>query len=364
MSADGKYYSPVPIPPGDRILDIDLHSSGPSWVVLSVPCAAGRCAQVARSSDSGRTWHRLPVTTVPTEGSPPARCPTTCPINKIRFVNALDGYLFSGGLYLTRDGGSTWHNATPPAASVYGIAAVGAVVVRITSGWCNRPMPTADSCRSHVEFALPGTNTWRDATVPDLGYPAYGLTLAAAPAGGAAYVLRGVNLAGSSSSPPLILHSTDGASWNTVPDPCLTQREAPFAVAASGSHFALECIKPGGDGSTSLRLSADAGATFSTPMPTAVTYAEGLVAFGHILVQASGPVGGNGAATLSAASTQDNGAHWRTLATPQITITALGASSSFTADENGDLGWVVTPFDLWLSHDQGQTWTQLSAKRI
>jgi hypothetical protein len=30
------------------------------------------------------------------------------------------------------------------------------------------------------------------------------------------------------------------------------------------------------------------------------------------------------------------------------------------ADDAGDLGWLVTPFALWLSHDAGATWSKIT----
>jgi hypothetical protein len=145
ISTAGKYYSPVPVPSGDQFLSVDLHNGGPSWLLLSVPCSTGRCVQLARSDDQGRSWHRLPVTAITVADWSP-QCPPACPVHRVRFVTADDGYLFGPGLFLTTDGGRSWHDAHPPAA-VQGVGAVGDVVVRTASGWCQK---SADTCNASI----------------------------------------------------------------------------------------------------------------------------------------------------------------------------------------------------------------------
>jgi hypothetical protein len=358
ISTAGKYYSPVPVPPGDQILNVDLHNEGPSWLLLSVACPTGRCAQLARSEDRGKSWQRLPVTAIPT-GEWPRQCPPACPVNQVRFVTAEDGYLFAPGLFLTTDGGRSWQDAQPSAA-VLGVGAVGDVVIRTTNGWCQK---SADTCDSSVESAQPGSNAWHPVTHPPLGYPYY-LTLVTSGGTRAAFVLRADHMAGGVLDQPVILRSQDGRTWQAIPDACAADRKEAIGLAATAPRVVLLCMQHGGDGATNLRFSSDGGDHFSPPVPTGISWGGSLVLLpGHTLV-ASGPTSGGGPVTLQVASSSDDGQHWQTVDQAHVTLTQGGASLSLTADSGGDVAWVVTPVELRLSHDAGHTWTHLAAAEI
>jgi hypothetical protein len=358
MSTAGKYYSPAPVPTGDQVLDVDLHATGTSWLLLSVHCPTGRCVQLANSPDQGRSWHRLPTTTIDA-GDWNTQCPPSCPAHRVRFVDATDGYLFAPGLYLTTDGGRSWHDAHPTAATD-GLGLVGGVVVRANSGWCQT---SADTCTSSVDYAQPGSNTWIAATTPTLGYP-YGLTLTTQDGGGTAYVVREDHMAGGVAYQPLILRSHDGRTWQAIPDACAGDGKETIALATAADRLALLCMQHGGDTRTNLRTSVDAGSHFSDPTPVTVPWA-GSVALppSHTLV-ASGPTSGNGPLALQVSSSPDDGQQWQTLATTHIALTALGASLGLTADSSQDVAWLVTPFQVWFSHDAGRTWSHVPAADI
>jgi hypothetical protein len=358
ISTAGKYYSPVPVPSGDQFLSVDLHNGGPSWLLLSVPCSTGRCVQLARSDDQGRSWHRLPVTAITVADWSP-QCPPACPVHRVRFVTADDGYLFGPGLFLTTDGGRSWHDAHPPAA-VQGVGAVGDVVVRTTSGWCQK---SADTCNASIDYAEPGSNAWRPVSHPPLGYP-YSLTLVAPGGTRAAYVLRPDNMAGGGAHPPVILRSQDGRAWQSIPDACAGDGKEATGLAAAASRVLLLCMQKGGDGATNLRFSADGGDRFSLPAPAGVSWAGNLVLLAGRTLVASGPTSGGGQTTLQVASSSDDGQHWQIVDQAHVTLTTDGVSLSLSADSGSDVAWVVTPVELRLSHDGGRTWTHLAGGGI
>ena len=258
----GKYYSPAPIPTGDRILDVDLHTAGTSWLLLSVPCHTGRCAQLANSDDRGRTWHRLPVTTI-AAGDWGTGCPPACSVRQVRFVDQRDGYLFSPGLFLTTDGGRTWHDAHPSAAAA-GIGVANGVVVRASDGWCQK---SADSCDTSVDHADPGSNDWTRSGTPEFGYPEY-LDVFSQETHGPVYVARWDNLAGGVAHPPVLARTDDGRTWQEIPDPCADSKKVAIALATDHQRVAVLCMQHGGSESTTVRMSSDAGAHFSIAQPT------------------------------------------------------------------------------------------------
>lgn len=358
ISTAGKYFSPNPVPTGDQVLDVDLRATGTSWLLLSVHCTTGRCVQLANSTDQGRSWHRLPTTAIDAADWPP-QCPPSCSVQRVRFVSATDGYLFAPGLYLTTDGGRSWHDAHPTAATD-GIGLVGTVVVRAVSGWCQK---TADSCTSSLQYAQAGSNSWTTATTPPLGYP-YGLSLHAQDGGGTAYVVRGDNMAGGVAYQPLVLRSHDGRTWQAVPDPCAGDGKETVALATEADRVVVLCMRHGGDAGTNLRSSSDDGAHFSGPTSVTVTWAGGVALQPGDTLVASGPTSGNGPLALQVAFSPDNGLHWQTVAATHIALTALGASLGLTADSTNDVAWLVTPVEVWFSHDAGRTWTHVAAADI
>jgi hypothetical protein len=84
---------------------------------------------------------------------------------------------------------------------------------------------------------------------------------------------------------------------------------------------------------------------------------------GRLLV-ASGSTSGNGDVALQVQWTSDDGRHWQQSAHAQVAVTEVGASLALKTDDGADVAWLVTPFELWLSHDAGRAWARLAAAAV
>jgi hypothetical protein len=324
---------PYAASPGDRLVNVELHDTGPSWTLLSVACAAGRCAQLARTDDHGRTWQRLPVTTIGT-GDWGASCPPACPVHRLHFVSPTVGYLYAPGLQVTLDGGRTWHDQQPPAA-VEGLAEAGGVVARVTGGWCQK---SADDCRPALSWSMPGSSTWRPTALP--ANPPREYASAYSSGSGPAYILFGDNMAGGVIDQPIILRSTDGRSWTALPDPCAGDGKEAIDLASSGQRLTVLCMQHGGQAATDVRQSADGGDTFGSPSRTKVAWAGDLAQTSGDLLVGTGPISGGDDTTLQL--DRLDGTEWRGVGKAVV---------------NGDVAWLVSTSSLWFSRDNGKTWT-------
>ena len=73
---------------------------------------------------------------------------------------------------------------------------------------------------------------------------------------------------------------------------------------------------------------------------------------------------GGGQLDLQVQSTSDDGRHWRQSARTRVALTEVGASLALKSDDGGDVAWLVTPLDLWLSRDGGRTWITLTPSTV
>lgn len=74
-------------------------------------CVNSPCLAIAKTQDGGRTWSSIPTPNISLVrgDNPPASADT---VSGIRFVDAMDGYLYGPDLYITHDGGATWRRIT------------------------------------------------------------------------------------------------------------------------------------------------------------------------------------------------------------------------------------------------------------
>src|SRR5439155_2614731 len=74
------------------------------WLLGTIPCRAGSCYAILRTTDGGRSFTRIPA---PRLGAARGVVPT------LRFADRLDGFAFvrgpGGAFYATHDGGAAWH---------------------------------------------------------------------------------------------------------------------------------------------------------------------------------------------------------------------------------------------------------------
>lgn len=124
-------------------------SGSKGWVLGSIGCQS--CAVVWRTTNEGRTWTPLP--------NPGLRLgyahPSATKVDDIYFANARDGYLYSPGLDMTRDGGKTWDRGSlPPVVALAG--ASGRVYALVQPR--NRPV--------QLRVTRPGSQTWSRLSLP------------------------------------------------------------------------------------------------------------------------------------------------------------------------------------------------------
>lgn len=93
------------VPAGFDATSITFVSAKDGYVLGSAPCAAAQpCTVILRTTDTGKTWHRVgapPASTVSTEAGGPA-------VSHIRFATTKDGWVFAPDLWVTHDGGAVW----------------------------------------------------------------------------------------------------------------------------------------------------------------------------------------------------------------------------------------------------------------
>jgi hypothetical protein len=92
------------VPAGFSAASITFVSPKDGFVLGSAPCATAQCTVILRTTDTGKTWHRI--------GAPPAQVtqPGGGPldISELRFATDKDGWAFGPGLWSTHDGGDHW----------------------------------------------------------------------------------------------------------------------------------------------------------------------------------------------------------------------------------------------------------------
>src|SRR5581483_5765374 len=93
------------VPAGFAAVSITFVSPEDGFVLGSAPCAAAQpCTVILRTSDTGKTWHRI--------GAPPAQVSQPgggdADISEIRFATADDGWVFGPKVWATHDGGEHW----------------------------------------------------------------------------------------------------------------------------------------------------------------------------------------------------------------------------------------------------------------
>jgi photosystem II stability/assembly factor-like uncharacterized protein len=89
------------------------------WLLGTAPCGGHECTAIVRTTDGGPLFTRIPA-------------PPTTGVANVRFANARDGYAFGPQLWTTRDGGATWHRASPR-GSVTQLAASGHYVFALAN---------------------------------------------------------------------------------------------------------------------------------------------------------------------------------------------------------------------------------------
>jgi photosystem II stability/assembly factor-like uncharacterized protein len=194
-----------PAPAKFRPIDFSFVGANSGWA-LGEACTATACpVVVARTTDSGHTWHQAPAPDgYTTEGDAGPRL-----VRNIRFGNLSNGWLWGPVLAATHDGGATWKAVTLPGQAVVNLEESGGTVWAVTRA-C-----TQNACTFDLWNAPQDSDAFvRRARLPYTGTDY--LQLVRYSASFAWLVLRGEGKG-------RIWRTTDaGRTWGEVPDPCGT----------------------------------------------------------------------------------------------------------------------------------------------
>lgn len=208
-------------PPGFGVAASSFITANQGWALGSTGCPG--CAGVAVTHDAGKTWSALP--------SPPASLywyyqqPTA--VSNIAFANDSDGYLFSPGLYATRDGGHTWTDQH--LTGIKSLTVAGGYAYALTGF-------QGDGSESLYRSQI-GSNSWQKVSLP--AAPGQGQSFNTA-AAGSALILE-------ENGPPSVgitreqvgrlWVSTDaGSSWQTRTMPCTVADGGANAFSVAYGH--------------------------------------------------------------------------------------------------------------------------------
>lgn len=101
-------------------------------------CGDRLCPTLVGSSDRGATWHTVRVFADAATASPQAQGwaqdPST--LSQVRFASPRVGWVYGGGLKVTRDGGATWHDYAHPGQVVLDLETDGRDVVITSADDC------------------------------------------------------------------------------------------------------------------------------------------------------------------------------------------------------------------------------------
>jgi photosystem II stability/assembly factor-like uncharacterized protein len=189
------------------------------------------CTILMATTDAGTSWHQAGQLRPAIVGDNPA-------VAKVRFATPRDGWAFGPQLWSTHDGGKTWRQIQQPqpvsdveasAGTAYALAGDQLLRAQVGSdAWQNVRQVGASAT-----IALHGHSIWLIERLPDRAQ---------------------------------LLTSPDGATWQTLPDPC-ARLGADWTLSAiapvTTSHVFLLCGGGVGAGSESKKVlfSADAGRT-------------------------------------------------------------------------------------------------------
>jgi photosystem II stability/assembly factor-like uncharacterized protein len=322
-----------PVPRGFRVASVTFVSANDGWVLgTTKSCAHAPCTSVLRTTNGGRSWVGIPAPKYKL-----ARSGTSSGLLRLRFANAVDGYAYGSQLWVTHNGGSSWHRVRQVPGYITDLEA--------SAGKVYAANTVTRSGKQEIYSSPAGSDSWK---------PVKGLPKAAGSGGLGEITLHGkagwVILGGR-------LYATqNGSRWTKEGFAC----RAGYGIASVGAYSAkqitLLCAGDAGLGSTRkvLYASSDGGAQFTKAGSPPRGGDGGLLADPtprHVLVaSASG-------ATFIYAST-DGGRHWRTA--KSLDDGGLGWNDfGFTTATQGVAVEGTSAFGtthLWLTRNAGRTW--------
>ncbi|HET8598905.1 MAG TPA: hypothetical protein VFL99_01175 [Segeticoccus sp.] len=130
----------TPVPNSFTATSLSNSGGGYLYAMGSSDCGDRRCPTLVGSQDDGLTWHTVHVFTseqAGTSSGQPGRVPPPDALTQVRFANPGIGWVYGGGLKITRDGGQTWHDYPHPGQNVVDLETDGYQVSVATTSGCD-----------------------------------------------------------------------------------------------------------------------------------------------------------------------------------------------------------------------------------
>ncbi|HUC26575.1 MAG TPA: hypothetical protein VMA73_28060 [Streptosporangiaceae bacterium] len=322
-----------PVPRGFRVASVTFVSASDGWVLgTTKTCAHKPCTSVLRTTDGGRSW-----TGIPAPKYKLARYNLAAGLVRLRFADALDGFAYGSQLWVTHNGGSSWHRVRQVPGYVTDLETSAGVAYAVTS---------VNKSGKEVVYSSPaGRDSWhRVAGLPETAGPGGlgSITLH----GKAAWLILGGKL-----------YSThNGSHWTKESFTCPAGYGITSVAAYSASQITLLCVGNPGLGSSSklLYASTNGGAHFARVGVPPRGGDGGLLAEPtpqHLFIATA-----SGATWLYAST--DGGKRWHQALT--LDDAGLGWNDfGFTTPSQGVAVEGMAPLGLtrlWLTRNAGRTW--------
>ena len=323
-----------PVPAGFEPASVTFISASDGWVLGTTrTCAHAPCTSVLRTTDGGRRWAGIPAPRFKL-----ASFNLAAGLLRLRFADATDGFAYGSQLWVTHNGGSSWHRVRQVSGYITDLETASGVAY----------LTTQQRGKVTVYSSPAGTDNWhRVAGLPrQRGSAGLGtITLH----GKAGWIILGAR----------IYATKTGSAWVPLSFRCAANFGIDSVGAASASRISVLCSGMPGLGSTSKRVyvSRNGGVSFARVGTPPAGGDGGLLAEPTpsrlFIATASG-------ATWTYVST-DGGRHWH-----------RGALSL----DDGGLGWNDFGFTtasqgvavegtpqlgskLWITRDAGHRWHQV-----
>jgi photosystem II stability/assembly factor-like uncharacterized protein len=318
-----------PVPPGFQPISATFVSASDGWALGTAPCAHQPCTSVLRTTDGGRHWAGIPAPRY-VLGSLGSRG-----LDRIRFADRADGFAFGSQLWVTHNGGTSWHRVTQVPGVIVDLETSAGVVYA-----ASEKSGSMTIYRSRAD-----RDSWTRVTGLPVARNYYGGLGTITLHGAAGWIILGSRL----------YSSQTGARWTRDSVRCPAQWGMDSAGAYSARRITLLCAGDPGLGQSlkTVYASTDGGAAFSRVGPVPSGGDGGLLAEPapqHLFVATSSGatwiyVSGNGGRTWRIALTLDDGGKgW--------------SDFGFTTARQG-LAVEGTPSmgsSLYLTRNAGRTW--------
>ena len=275
-------------------------------------------------------------------------------VSDVAFATPSIGYLYGPALFVTIDGGLTWHRQAGLMVQTMAIDGTRALRVSYTGVGCPGP------CQSTLQAAPVGSDTWHTLVKPtnlsDVGSQILS-------SGNDIFLALYGNLA-QGAQPATIYRSLDGGnSWSTLADPCVAAAHlsvlTQLAATNSGTLDGL-CWSARSNTTLSIVSHSD-GSRWDAPQLIPGGAPFGLIAAaGPTTVAVATPdTGGSGPYTAELLVSTDSGHHWTTAAKRSYELHLNTIVPSWLGFETPEVGrWVWGSNEIWTTSNGGRSWVR------